>query len=60
MHDYLIQLAPSPQALVAAAAVILTCAVAAMPKPTSSTGGYYWFYNFAQSLPIPTFAHLKN
>ena len=59
-EQYLLQLIPQPSALIAAGCVLLTCAIAAMPKPTKDAGGYRWLYNFAQSLPLPTFAHLKN
>jgi hypothetical protein len=60
MTEYMIQLLPTPARTGAAAYVLLTCAVAAMPKPTKQTGGYLFFYNLMQSLPLPTFAHLKN
>ncbi len=58
MNEYLMQFLPTPQHMIAGAAIVLTCAIAAMPAPKNE-GVYAWLYNFAQSLPLPTFAHLR-
>jgi hypothetical protein len=59
-YDYLTQFLPAPTTVKFWAGVLLTIFVASMPKPTKQTGVYLWLYNVAQSLPIPTFSHLKN
>ena len=58
MHSYLMQFLPDPGSVKFWGTVLLTCAVAAMPQP-QKPGIYQCVYNFVQSLPIPTFAHLR-